>query len=723
MIQQRAHYLGDLSGEELVAQVISLRRELASSKGQIKTYSEVIDELPEKRRVLVEALSVVDTLLALKNLASGNTENRTISCTARPDKIEKDWDDHIRANAAAREWWAPVIDSGGEDSGGEDEIEICGSLAYPPNTLPPLCPSTPSPPAPSSNYPLPHPPTTQGYSEERCPKRLTCEYCQGRFHTIQTCQERLVDKRHQDLIEAVRVGRQEKLAVLRGAATWRLPSHSHTVPGDRQQPCPRDPTPNISREEEEEEEEEEEDEEEEDGEEEEDEEEENEEAEDEEAEKKKKKKKRTKKKRKKKKRTTKKKKKRNLTAILLCVCYRPQWKGRQPIEYLHTHLNDLLQQHTCEHVVIIGDMNQHLVARSFDDFLTVYGLTNQVDFPTHISGSSLDPVISDLPDSVVTCSPLGAVGSSDHMAILSTIQVAAQRDAPITRTNWLWGRADWDGLCDALQQTPWSTILVNDVDTQVLQTVISWGRRWQVDLAPEKTQAILISRRQRPPDTPIPTILLGGRPVPLQRSISILGVEVNSVLTFTDHIRTIARKATWKLSCVRRVSHLLDSQGITTLYAAQVRSLMEHAPLTWSSCPPSYLSLLDKVQARAQRLITVNTSEGSAGPASPSSATLAAASRHNRSVCRLQDTQAACPAPGCSPTALGKTTRPHHTNCCYQGPSTDRPFCQDGDLSAFLLSALHTNVEPHGTADTTSLYLVTPDIQECCERLDKAAIV
>ncbi|KAG0716627.1 hypothetical protein GWK47_009216 [Chionoecetes opilio] len=109
---------------------------------------------------------------------------------------------------------------------------------------------------------------------------------------------------------------------------------------------------------------------------------------------------------------------------------------------------------------------------------------------------------------------------------------------------------------------------------------------------------MFISRRQRPPDTPIPTILLGGRPVPLQTSLSILRVEVNSVLIFTDHIRTIARKAAWKLSCVRRVSHLLDSQGITTLYTAQVRSLMEYAPLTWSSCTPSYLSLLDKPWAR-----------------------------------------------------------------------------------------------------------------------------
>ncbi|KAG0713602.1 hypothetical protein GWK47_015845 [Chionoecetes opilio] len=30
---------------------------------------------------------------------------------------------------------------------------------------------------------------------------------------------------------------------------------------------------------------------------------------------------------------------------------------------------------------------------------------------------------------------------------------------------------------------------------------------------------------------------------------------------------------------------------------------MEYAPLTWSNCSPSYLNLLDKVQARAQRLI------------------------------------------------------------------------------------------------------------------------
>ncbi|ROT68882.1 hypothetical protein C7M84_012944 [Penaeus vannamei] len=114
--------------------------------------------------------------------------------------------------------------------------------------------------------------------------------------------------------------------------------------------------------------------------------------------------------------------------VLLCVCYRPQWQGSEPIVFLQTHLDELLQLHTCNHVIIVGDMNQHLVARSFEELLTVHGLFNHVDFPTHISGSSLDPVVSDLPDSVVTCSPLSAVGSSDHMAILTLIQITPQRD-------------------------------------------------------------------------------------------------------------------------------------------------------------------------------------------------------------------------------------------------------------------------------------------------------
>lgn len=154
-------------------------------------------------------------------------------------------------------------------------------------------------------------------------------------------------------------------------------------------------------------------------------------------------------------------------AILLCVCYRPQWQGREPLLFLHTNLDALMQQHSCKRTIILGDMNQHLVARTYDELLSDYGLTNHVDFPTHISGSSLDPVLTDLPASVVTCRSTGSVGSSDHFAVLTTIKLAVDRDEGVSRSNWLWRQADWSGLKAELATIDWPGLLRGSMDEQI----------------------------------------------------------------------------------------------------------------------------------------------------------------------------------------------------------------------------------------------------------------
>ena len=138
---------------------------------------------------------------------------------------------------------------------------------------------------------------------------------------------------------------------------------------------------------------------------------------------------------------------------------------------------------------------------------------------------------------------------------------------------------------------------------EALENIAAWSNQWQVTLAPDKTQAMVISRRQDINTIPAPNIQLEGRRLYLQDSINILGVEIDSSLTFTNHAKKVAKNAAWKLSCVRRISHLLDAKGVEVLYKAQIRPLMEYSPLTWSSCPPSYLATLDRVQRRAQRLV------------------------------------------------------------------------------------------------------------------------
>ena len=85
--------------------------------------------------------------------------------------------------------------------------------------------------------------------------------------------------------------------------------------------------------------------------------------------------------------------------------------------------------------------------------------------------------------------------------------------------------------------------------------------------------------------------------------LNVLGVEFDNKLCFSRHVENLARKASAKITVLRRMKYLLDKRGLCTLYKAQVRSQLEYGFLAWSSCPPSHLALLDKVQRRAERLM------------------------------------------------------------------------------------------------------------------------
>ena len=74
--------------EELVYIVRSLKRELASVKSCLTNYRSITSELQDKRGVLVEALAIVDTLLATYD--NEETQQRSIACTAKPQKIDSE---------------------------------------------------------------------------------------------------------------------------------------------------------------------------------------------------------------------------------------------------------------------------------------------------------------------------------------------------------------------------------------------------------------------------------------------------------------------------------------------------------------------------------------------------------------------------------------------------------------------------------------------------------
>lgn len=152
-------------------------------------------------------------------------------------------------------------------------------------------------------------------------------------------------------------------------------------------------------------------------------------------------------------------------AILIIVCYRPRWQGREPIEYLISNIDTLMLEHGCNNVIIAGDLNQYLIQDSFEELIEVQGLKNYVTFPTHIKGASLDPVLTDY-QGHVECESLGQVGSSDHFAVKTTLFLNIDREESYLKTTWLWKKANWKHLKEQLLATDWTQLLQGTVDNK-----------------------------------------------------------------------------------------------------------------------------------------------------------------------------------------------------------------------------------------------------------------
>ncbi|XP_063876819.1 uncharacterized protein LOC135109359 [Scylla paramamosain] len=142
------------------------------------------------------------------------------------------------------------------------------------------------------------------------------------------------------------------------------------------------------------------------------------------------------------------------------------FRGPDSLLYLKEALDVLLVTHRCQHFLLVGDLNHHLEHDAYENLLTVQGLKDHVTFPTHERGGTLDPVISDLEEDTLSCHQLGLVGSSDHHAVLTQVDMGVARDEATTRTVWLWDRADWGSLRRDLRRTDWPSILQGGAEVQ-----------------------------------------------------------------------------------------------------------------------------------------------------------------------------------------------------------------------------------------------------------------
>ncbi|XP_077977578.1 uncharacterized protein LOC144433143 [Glandiceps talaboti] len=101
----------------------------------------------------------------------------------------------------------------------------------------------------------------------------------------------------------------------------------------------------------------------------------------------------------------------------------------------------------------------------------------------------------------------------------------------------------------------------------------------------------MILSRKRKPTTP--DLYFGNTKLVVEKVLNILGIKIDSKLLWTRHISDISKRAGQRLGALRKVASKLDVVGRSTIYKAQIRSIMEYACLSWMSAPPTVLSQLD----------------------------------------------------------------------------------------------------------------------------------
>ena len=85
--------------------------------------------------------------------------------------------------------------------------------------------------------------------------------------------------------------------------------------------------------------------------------------------------------------------------------------------------------------------------------------------------------------------------------------------------------------------------------------------------------------------------------------VALLGIELDHMLTFNDHITDICKNSTRQLAVLKRLGHFLTLQGEIAIFKSFISSNLYYCPLIWHICSQCNTNKFEKVQERALRFV------------------------------------------------------------------------------------------------------------------------
>jgi len=142
-------------------------------------------------------------------------------------------------------------------------------------------------------------------------------------------------------------------------------------------------------------------------------------------------------------------------------------------------------------------------------------------------------------------------------------------------------------------------------DQQILQkdldTLASWEKKWGMDFHPQKCSVLRASRGRSPLKA---KYTLKGITLMEEHSTKYLGVQLQSNISWKDHINIKTKKANNMLGFLRRNLKNSNSDTKTKAYISMVRPHLEYCCTVWSPHHQNQIKQVEMVQRRAARFVS-----------------------------------------------------------------------------------------------------------------------
>ena len=135
-----------------------------------------------------------------------------------------------------------------------------------------------------------------------------------------------------------------------------------------------------------------------------------------------------------------------------------------------------------------------------------------------------------------------------------------------------------------------------------LEKISRWAATWLVTFNPNKSVALLLSRKVSHPLHP--PLYMGNTPINEVEAHKHLCLFLCNDCSWHQHINFIKDKAWARINIMRRLKYKLDRKSLESIYISFIRPLLEYGDTIWDNCTQYEKYELDKIQNEAARIAT-----------------------------------------------------------------------------------------------------------------------